>query len=137
MLIAFQSSEENSILLRRSDIMRGSSLLALTGAVFLYSATPGLAQAPQAQPFQLPDDDGKAVVQNRCSACHGLNMINNMAGSTKEQWHALFSTMVKLPENQADVVASYLATSFPTQIKPSPVLVPGPVTISIKEWIAP
>lgn len=117
--------------------MRGSSLLALTGAVFLYSATPALAQAPQAPPFQLPDGDGKAVVQNRCSACHGLNMINNMAGSTKEQWHALFSTMVKLPGDQADVVASYLATSFPKQIKPPAVVVPGPATVSIKEWIVP
>ena len=117
--------------------MRGSSLLAFTGAVFLYSAAPALAQAPQAPPFQLPDGDGKAVVQNRCSACHGLNMINNMAGSTKEQWQALFSTMVKLPGEQADEVASYLAKSFPTQVKPSPVVIPGPVTVSIKEWIAP
>ena len=111
--------------------MRRSSLLALTGAVLLGLAVP--AQAQQPAQIQLPDGEGKSVVQNRCSACHGLNMINNMTGSTKEQWHALFSTMVKLPGDQADTVASYLATSFPTQMKPPAVLVPGPATVAIQE----
>ena len=79
--------------------------------------------------------DGKAVVQNRCSACHGLNMINNMAGSTKEQWTRPVLHDGEAAREQADQVASYLATSFPTQIKPPAVVIPGPATVSIKEWM--
>ena len=117
--------------------MRARSFLALTVAVFLCSALPVGAQGEQEKQLQLPDGDGKAIVQNRCSACHGLNMLPNQFGSTAEQWQKVFSTMVALPGDQPTVVSNYLAKSFPVKGKPDAVIVPGNATVSIKEFLLP
>ena len=116
--------------------MRARSLFALI-TVFLCSALPAGAQGEQEKQFQLPEGDGKAIVQNRCSACHGLNMLPNQAGATADQWQKVFSTMVTLQGDEPTVVANYLAKGFPVQAKPRPVLIPGPATVTIKEWILP
>ena len=97
--------------------MRARSLFALTVAVFLCSALPAAAQGEREKP-QLPEGDGKAIVQNRCSVCHGLDMLPNQAGATADQWQKVFSTMVALPGDQPTVVSNYLAKSFPVQSKP-------------------
>ena len=86
---------------------------------------------------QLPDGDGKAIVQNRCTVCHQLDMLPNQAGATADQWQKVFSTMVALPGDQPTVVSNYLAKSFPVRSKPEPVIVPGSATVSFKEWILP
>ena len=117
--------------------MHARSFLALTAAVFLCSALPAGAQGEQEKQLQLPDGDGKAIVQNRCSACHGLNMLPNQSGSTAEQWQKVFSTMVALPGDQPTVVSNYLAKSFPVKGKPDAVIVPGNATVSIKELLLP
>ena len=116
--------------------MRARSLFALM-AVFLCSALPAAAQGEQEKQFQLPEGDGKSIVQNRCSACHGLNMLPNQAGSTSDQWQKVFSTMVALPGDEPKVVGDYLAKGFPVKSKPNAVIVPGSATVSIKEWILP
>ena len=45
--------------------------------------------------------------------------------------------MIKLPEPQQATITQYLATHFPPKPGREPVLVPGPVQITFKEWIAP
>ena len=99
------------------------------------------AQAPQAaqggQAAALPDGPGKELVQRACTTCHGANQITNSTGYTKERWHALFGTMIKLADPQADTVAQYLATNFPPKPGREPKLVSGPVQISFREWQVP
>ena len=95
--------------------MRARSFLALTAAVFLCSALPAGAQGEQEKQLQLPDGDGKAIVQNRCSACHGLNMLPNQFGSTAEQWQKVFSSMVALPGDQPTVVSQVPREELPRQ----------------------
>ena len=64
-------------------------------------------------------------------------MITGSTGYTQERWQDLISTMVKLPEPQRTTMTQYLATHFPPKPGREPVLIPGPVQITFKEWIAP
>jgi len=85
----------------------------------------------------LPDGDAKGMVQGLCAACHNLNTVTNSTGYTQERWQDLISTMVNVPEPQRTTMAQYLATHFPPKTGREPVLVPGPVQVTFKEWIAP
>jgi virginiamycin B lyase len=89
------------------------------------------------QAAALPDGPGKEMVQGLCSSCHGVNMITGSTGYTQERWQDLISTMVKLPDAQRATITQYLATHFPHKPGREPVLIPGPVQITFKEWIAP
>ena len=65
------------------------------------SATVG-QQAPAARqggppPLQLPAGDGREQVQAMCTSCHGLNLIANSWGYTKDGWEDRIATMAKLP----------------------------------------
>lgn len=119
--------------------MRKRAVLALAAAAFLCLLLPATTEGQRgAPPVQLPDGPGKEMVQATCTKCHGLNFIVNSAGFTRDQWNYLFSSMVTLPKDQADTVAQYLATHFPEKADaPKAVIVPGPVQVNIKEWLAP
>ena len=87
-------------------------------------------------PVTLPDGPGKEMVQAKCEACHGLNLITN-SGYSRDEWVSLISTMVALPPNDAGTVADYLAKNFPEKPRPPAVLIAGPTQVNIKEWIVP
>ena len=89
------------------------------------------------QAMALPEGEAKEAVQSQCSKCHALNLIANSGGYTRQGWADLFGTMVVLPDQQKAQVADYLAKNFPEQPRPSPVVIPGPVNIAIKEWSVP
>jgi len=120
--------------------MRKGALLALVAAAVygsVFSARVVGQQGPQAQQVQLPDGAGKEVVQANCTKCHGLNMITNYWGDTRQGWETLFSTMIALPADQKTAVSGYLATHFPVKPAPEAKVIPGPVSVSFKEWLAP
>ena len=85
------------------------------------------------QALVLPEGAGKETVQSQCSKCHALNLIGNAGGYTRQGWADLFGTMVVLGDLEKGQVADYLAKNFPEQPRPSPVVIPGPVNIAIKE----
>ena len=85
----------------------------------------------------MPDGPGKDQVQAQCTKCHALGLITNAGGNSRQEWIDLFSTMVKLPTDQRDGIADYLASNFPPQPRPQPVIVPGPLSVSFKEWNVP
>jgi virginiamycin B lyase len=89
------------------------------------------------QALVLPDGPGKEIVQAQCTKCHGLGLIGNSGGFTQRGWEELFGTMVVLPNDQKTEVAEYLARNFPEQPRPTPVVIPGPVNVSIREWNVP
>jgi virginiamycin B lyase len=111
--------------------------LAFSAAAVLCSVFPVGSQGQQGQPVQLPEGSGKDLVQTVCTRCHALNMLTNSGGFTREGWHELFSSMVALPRDQADVIAEYLGKNFPERPKPSAVVIPGSTSVSIKEWVVP
>src|SRR5436190_14857001 len=54
-------------------------------------------------PVNLPDGAGKEIVQSKCEACHGLNLITT-SGYSRDEWASLFTTMVALPQNEVGTV---------------------------------
>lgn len=98
--------------------------------------TQGRGQG-RGQALTLPDGAGKDAVQAECTKCHALGLIANSGGYTRQGWDELIGTMVKLPADQHAQVVTYLAGNFPEQPRPKPVVISGPVKVSIKEWTAP
>lgn len=112
-------------------------------SVLTLSILTGLLAIPPAQgqrggpPVQLPAGAGQELVQAKCAQCHGLNLITNSSGFTKEGWAALIPTMVALPRDQAALVNGYLAANFPEKPGRRPSLVSGDASIKITEWVVP
>jgi len=117
---------------------KGSLVLLTTVATFLTAVLSVQVQGQRGgQPVQLPEGNGKELVQMNCIRCHGLNNITNSWGYTREGWEHVFSSKVALPRDQAATVADYLARSFPEKPAPAAVVIPGPASVSIKEWMLP
>src|SRR5262245_19830788 len=116
--------------------MRKAAVLVTTLAALLCSGIDAGAQG-RGQAVQLPDGNGKALVEKTCSQCHGLNMISGSWGNTKEGWQTLFGSMIALPKGQAETISAYLAMHFPSKPSPEAVVIPGPANVSFKEWVLP
>lgn len=111
-------------------------VLSMVGLGCLVIATGTAAQRPA--PAPLPEGEGKSLVMNACSSCHGTSQITNSAGyDTPEEWRWLFSTMIDLPDAQAETLASYLAEHFPYDESRAPTLIAGDTQIEIIEWQVP
>lgn len=103
----------------------------------LYSVLPAFGQERGAPPVQLPEGNGKELVTNTCSMCHGLNMITQGWGYSTQGWSDLIASMVKLPDAERSAIAAYLGTHFSEKTRPQTVVVPGTASVEIKEWMAP
>ena len=75
--------------------MRKAWLTLGAAAVFLSFVSTGIGAEGRGQPaVQLPDGAGKELVSARCASCHGLNLITNSWGNTREGWQSLFISMM-------------------------------------------
>ncbi|MDT8399824.1 MAG: hypothetical protein RQ899_14545 [Pseudomonadales bacterium] len=104
------------------------------------SLLTGLAAPLSAQPptVDLPNDEGKDLVQTVCYSCHSVfNIIGSAGYDTPGQWRDLFSTMVNVSDAQAHTIGTYLAKHFPAKPERQPTLVAGNTDIKITEWLAP
>jgi virginiamycin B lyase len=118
--------------------MRHAILVPLTAALVCAAVVAGVGAQGRGQATPaLPEGAGRDIVQGTCARCHGLNMITSSWGNSQAGWKQLFSSMVTLPPDQADVVSAYLATNFPQRPAPEAVVIPGPATVSFKEWVVP
>jgi virginiamycin B lyase len=110
------------------------SVASLAGALFLMVAP----FAAQGQPAELPEGDGKPLVQNLCTACHDTNQITRSSGYTREGWRELIQTMIDLSGNPAGgAIVTYLTTHYPAGTHLQPTLVPGEPSIAFREWKVP
>ncbi len=107
-------------MLRRSDALMAVAFFC----VLSFLAMPAHSQDPRQGrggggrgQVALPDGPGKEEVQTQCTKCHALGLIANSGGNTKQEWAELFGTMV--------------------QPRPQPVVVPGAMSVSFKEWNVP
>ncbi len=121
-----------------SKVLRSPILLVAIAAA-LIGWTRGVAGQGRGRgaAVALPDGPGKDGVQTQCTKCHALGLIANSGGYTKPEWDQLIGTMVKLPSAEKDEITDYLAKNFPEQPRPKPVVLPGAVTVNIREWNAP
>src|SRR5579864_5883750 len=96
--------------------------------------------APNQQPAQLPEGEGKATVQAACAACHSLTQVTS-AGHDREEWDTVLHMMVNVgapvPPDKFDTVLSYLVANFPPKPQPKAKIISGPISVTIKEWVVP
>lgn len=110
-----------------------TSLIGLIAFLLL----AGSAGAAQPQP-QLPEGDGKILVQGTCTACHDLNHVTRSSGYTREGWRELTQTMIDLSGTAAgESIAKYLSKHFPPNDKLKPALARGGTSIAMREWTVP
>jgi virginiamycin B lyase len=109
----------------------------ITFIMALVSSHGALAQRGGRGAVQLPEGNGKAMVESSCSSCHALALITGSPGYTREGWQSLIATMVSVPKDQSDTIAAYLATHFPVKPGREAVLVAGPASANIREWPVP
>ena len=118
-------------------IKTNSRTTVLSFALFIFLSNGVHAQAPRGS-VDLPEGDGKQLVETLCANCHGLYMLPRSAGfATEHQWRRFIATMIELPEEQAQTVSKYLAKHFPEKPGNRPTLVSGSETIEIQEWQTP
>ena len=108
--------------------------ITITAAALIFTTARGGAQ----QQPQLPEAEGKALVQGTCTACHDLNQITRSSGYTREGWRELIGTMMNLSGTPAgETITKYLATHFPAKSDLQPNLVRGDSSITFREWTVP
>lgn len=77
------------------------------------AAISTLAIGACAHAQELPEGQGKAVVQTACSQCHGLDVVVGQRRS-REDWEDVVSQMVgngaQLSDDDYNLVIDYLAT---------------------------
>src|ERR1035441_6929947 len=89
--------------------MPAKSILTLIVSAILFIALPARSQNPaQArEPIQLPDGEGKEIVQVACAACHSLGNITN-SGHSPEEWKTDVAMMLNVaapvPQDKVQVV---------------------------------
>ena len=92
-----------------------AAAIALSGAAVLAAiVAPALAQ-------NLPNGNGREMVEMICSGCHDLSPITDAAGFSREDWETVVKSMIDMgatikPE-QVSVIANYLAANFPPKPK--------------------
>jgi virginiamycin B lyase len=88
--------------------------IASTGAALVAAiVAPALAQ-------NLPNGNGKEMVEMVCTACHDLSPITD-SGFSRDDWELVVKNMIDMgaaikPE-QVTVIANYLAANFPPKPK--------------------
>jgi virginiamycin B lyase len=121
-------------------VMSKKQLMPRMALGILFAALPAWSQNQAPREVQLPEGNGKDAVEAVCSVCHTLERVVN-SGYTRAGWANTISMMknngAPLPKDQFDAVVEYLAKNFPEKPSPSPVLVPGSVEATIKEWQVP
>jgi len=106
--------------------------------IFLGSMAPVAGQRGNTNGVEnLPNAPGKDAVAQTCTVCHGVANITNSWGYTEQGWKDLIASMVKLPDDRVNTIAAYLGKTFPEKPRPKSVVIPGPVQVNIREWVAP
>ena len=110
--------------------------VALVCVVMIIPTVQAYSQG-RGQQVTLPDGAGKEQVQMQCTKCHALGLITNAGGNTRQEWMDLFTTMVKLPNDQRDAIADYLTANFPPQPRPQPVMFRGHCRLRLRNGMLP
>jgi len=91
-----------------------AAAVALSGAAAAVLVAPALAQ-------NLPDGNGKEVVQTICTACHDLSPITDAGGFSRADWETVVKSMIdmgaEIKAEQIPLIAGYLAANFPPKPK--------------------
>ena len=112
-------------------------LLAVGIVVSILGTFPAQGQRGGQAAIVLPEGNGKEMVTALCSSCHNLNLVTTGWGYDKKGWDEIIASMMILPAETREVVTTYLGTHFAAKTRPATVVVPGNVSVEIKEWVVP
>jgi cytochrome c5 len=88
-------------------------------AIFLALAMAAVPMMVKAQ--GLPDGPGKALVENQCASCHGLEQVVAHR-DTKDGWSTVVDYMVSrgmaATDEEVKTMVEYFAKNFPPVPKP-------------------
>jgi virginiamycin B lyase len=88
-----------------------AAIIVISGAAAMAAIiAPALAQ-------NLPNGNGRDVVQMICTGCHDLSPITDAVGFSRRDWETVVQSMIDMgatitPE-QVSVITNYLAANFP------------------------
>jgi virginiamycin B lyase len=85
-------------------------------SVVVLGLSAGLALAQN-----LPNGEGKDVVEKICAGCHDLEPITGSVGGTRDDWKMVVQSMIDMgaevkPE-QVALITDYLAKNYPPKAK--------------------
>jgi cytochrome c5 len=95
--------------------MVAKTVLWMTAAAVLAGYAAGQPQASE-----LPEGEGKAILQTVCTVCHSLKEVTKFSGFySRENWRDIIGTMISdganLKDAQVPVLVDYLTRTFPKQ----------------------
>src|SRR5438046_2560229 len=74
------------------------------------------AAAMAAQQATVSDDKAKALLESKCTSCHGLDQVETAAKRDKAGWKAVVDSMrskgADLKDDEATTVVDYLAKTY-------------------------
>src|SRR5262249_18251288 len=93
-------------------------LMTVKGLLWIAFTTVTAAFAMAQPQTQLPDGEGKKILESVCTVCHSLNEVTKFKGFySRENWRDIIQTMVAdgapLKETDSPVLLDYLAKTFP------------------------
>ena len=90
-------------------------LVRTAAAIFIAALLSAPAATQSSNPSdELPEGEGKKILQASCNSCHELTEVTKFRGYyDREQWRDIIATMVEygadLKGSEADTLADYLA----------------------------
>jgi len=92
------------------------TLIIVIGASSACGSSPAEpTEAPQGEEAAPPEVDGKTLLEERCSTCHGLDRTEQ-AEKTQEEWEQTVTRMVnkgaKLNADEQAILVEYLAENY-------------------------
>ncbi len=102
------------------------------------AAALGPALFVAAASAQIPEGEGRRLVETQCVGCHELARVTS-AGYSETEWRDKLAMMKNVGGkfSDEDTIVAYLAKSYPEKPMPDAVLVPGPARVEIHEWMTP
>ncbi len=93
----------------------------ITATIIMSAAAALTALLAPAFAQNLPNGNGREVVETICSGCHDLSPITDAVGFSRQDWETVVKSMIDMgatikPE-QVSVIANYLAANFPPKPK--------------------
>ena len=96
----------------------GLAILLFSGVAVSGARASRLESPPAPQTSdELPEGDGRRILQASCTTCHDLTEVTKFKGYyTRDDWRDVVKTMVeygaKVKESEVDVLVDYLAKNL-------------------------
>lgn len=82
-------------------------------------------------------DDSHRLIEQYCSACHGLSNIQRSSGYSSEEWGNLIDRMIMLPDDVRTPIVAQLASHHAPNTRRAPTLAAPTRNIEVEVFLTP